>query len=112
MHNDRAAQFWTRFEQRLKDLQENRVNTTVSLIGQAGARWVGDVPLNLENINDVGLIEVYETILKRGRMLSEGLPNARTEMFEGASHFFLMEQPERFNRLLLEWLQRHARAAA
>jgi 3-oxoadipate enol-lactonase len=42
------------------------------------------------------------------RILSEGLPNARTEMFEDASHFFLMEQPERFNRLLLDWLQRHA----
>ncbi len=44
------------------------------------------------------------------RILSEGLPDARTEIFEGASHFFLMEQPERFNRLLLDWLQRHARA--
>jgi 3-oxoadipate enol-lactonase len=42
------------------------------------------------------------------RILSEGLPKARTEIFEDASHFFLMEQPERFNRLLLEWLQWHA----
>jgi 3-oxoadipate enol-lactonase len=38
------------------------------------------------------------------RWLSEGLPNARLEMFSAASHFFLMEQPEKFNRLLLEWL--------
>lgn len=44
------------------------------------------------------------------RMLSEGLPGARTEIFEGASHFFLMEQPERFNRVLLAWLRQHARA--
>jgi 3-oxoadipate enol-lactonase len=43
------------------------------------------------------------------RMLSDGLPDAATEMFENASHFFLMEQPERFNRLLLAWLQRHSR---
>jgi len=42
------------------------------------------------------------------RILAEGLPNARTEMFARASHFFLMEQPERFNRLLLDWLQGHA----
>lgn len=42
------------------------------------------------------------------RILSQGLPHARTEMFEGASHFFLMEQPERFNRLLLDWLRQHA----
>ena len=42
------------------------------------------------------------------RALHAGLPNARLEVFEGASHFFLMEQPERFNRLLLEWLQAHS----
>lgn len=43
------------------------------------------------------------------RWLSQGLPNATTEMFAGASHFFLMEQPARFNRLLLDWLDRAAR---
>ena len=39
------------------------------------------------------------------RALHAGLPNARLEVFEGASHFFLMEQPERFNHLLVAWLQ-------
>ena len=38
------------------------------------------------------------------RQLAGGIPQARTEIFAGASHFFLMEQPEKFNRLLLEWL--------
>jgi 3-oxoadipate enol-lactonase len=42
------------------------------------------------------------------RVLSDGLPHAVTEIFEDASHFFLMEQPERFNALLLDWLQQHA----
>ncbi len=43
------------------------------------------------------------------RWLAEGLPNATLEMFAGASHFFLMEQPEKFNRLLIDWLDtRHA----
>jgi 3-oxoadipate enol-lactonase len=37
-------------------------------------------------------------------MLSAGLPNARTEIFEDASHFFLMEQPEKFMGLLQGWL--------
>lgn len=41
------------------------------------------------------------------RILSDGLPNARTEMFDDASHFFLMEQPERFMRLLGSWLAGH-----
>ncbi len=58
------------FEQRIEDLQDNAVDTTVSMVSQAGARWVGDVPLNLDNINEHGLIEIYETILRRGRMLS------------------------------------------
>jgi 3-oxoadipate enol-lactonase len=39
------------------------------------------------------------------RWLSEGLPNQRTEIFDNASHFFLMEQPEKFNRLLVQWLE-------
>jgi 3-oxoadipate enol-lactonase len=38
-------------------------------------------------------------------MLSTGLPNARTEIFKGASHFFLMEQSEKFMRLLSDWLR-------
>ena len=37
-------------------------------------------------------------------MLSEGLPNVRTEIFSQASHFFLMEQPEKFMALLSGWL--------
>jgi len=38
------------------------------------------------------------------RALSQGLAGATTEIFADASHFFLIEQPERFNRLLVEWL--------
>jgi 3-oxoadipate enol-lactonase len=37
--------------------------------------------------------------------LTEGLPNARTEIFDNASHFFLMEQPQRFMQLLHDWLR-------
>lgn len=63
------------FEQRVKDLYNNDVNTDVSLVTQAGKRWEGDVALNLENIDDFGLIEIYETILRRGKSLSiEGAP--------------------------------------
>ncbi|MDY7576255.1 alpha/beta fold hydrolase [Actimicrobium sp. CCI2.3] len=40
--------------------------------------------------------------------LGAGLPNARTEIFDNASHFFLMEQPERFQQLLLIWLGQNA----
>ena len=39
------------------------------------------------------------------KWLSTGLPNARSEIFAGASHFFLIEQPDKFNQLLLDWLR-------
>ena len=58
------------FNQRITDLFNNRVNTDVSILTQAGPRWEGDIALNLDTINDYGLIEIYETILRRGRSLS------------------------------------------
>ncbi len=58
------------FNQRVNDLFNNRVNSDVSLITQAGARWEGDVALNIDTINNYGLIEIYETVLRRGRSLS------------------------------------------
>lgn len=58
------------FNQRVTDLFNNQVSTDVSLLSQAGRRWEGDVALNLENINSFGLIEIYETVLRRGKMLS------------------------------------------
>ncbi len=58
------------FNQRINDLFNNRVNTDVSIITQAGRRWEGDVALNLDTIYNYGLIEIYETVLRRGRSLS------------------------------------------
>ena len=58
------------FQQRVKDLYNNAVNTDVSVISQAGRRWEGAIALSLKNINDSGLVEIYETVLRRGRELS------------------------------------------
>lgn len=58
------------FNQRTTDLFNNQVNTDASILTQAGKRWEGDVALNSETINNYGLIEIYETVLRRGRMLS------------------------------------------
>jgi hypothetical protein len=57
----------TPFNQRMTDLYSNSINTDVSMLTQAGTRWEGDIALNMENINDVGLIEIYETVLNRGK---------------------------------------------
>jgi hypothetical protein len=58
------------FEQRVKDLYNNAVNTDVSVITQAGTRWEGDLALNMDNINDAGLIAIYETVLNRAKSMS------------------------------------------
>lgn len=38
------------------------------------------------------------------RELLDGLPNVRSAIFTGAGHFFLMEQPTKFNQHLVDWL--------
>ena len=58
------------FEQRVKDLYNNAVNTDVSVVTQAGTRWEGDLALNMDNINDAGLIAIYETVLNRAKSMS------------------------------------------
>ena len=60
------------FNQRVTDLFNNAVNTEVSIVAQAGQRWEGDVALSLDSINNYGLIEIYETVLNRGKMISVG----------------------------------------
>jgi len=60
------------FNQRMSDLASNAVNTDVSLLTQAGKRWEGDIALNLDNVNEVGLIEIYETVLNRGKNFTIG----------------------------------------
>ena len=58
------------FNQRVKDLFNNAVNTDVSLLTQAGTRWEGDIALSLDSMNNYGLIEIYETLLKRAKSIS------------------------------------------
>ena len=58
------------FNQRLGDLSNNAVSTDVSVLTQAGKRWEGDIALSLDSINNFGLIEIYETVLNRGKKMS------------------------------------------
>ncbi len=63
------------FNQRVSDFFDNAIDTDVSLLTQAGTRWEGDIALTLDNVQDAGLIEIYETVLKRGISLSiDGSP--------------------------------------
>ena len=46
------------FNQRINDLFNNRVNSDVSIITQAGRRWEGYVALTLDTTKNCGLFEV------------------------------------------------------
>nr|WP_226895455.1 chitobiase/beta-hexosaminidase C-terminal domain-containing protein [Luteolibacter marinus] len=58
------------FEQRMGNYRSGDVDTTVSIIEQIGEQWEGDIPLNLDGIDDLGLLEIYETVMNRGKDLS------------------------------------------
>lgn len=60
------------FEARTRDFHGAETATYASMIRQAGRRYEGDIPFNpaADSINSVGLIEAYETVLRRGRRLS------------------------------------------
>ena len=60
----------TPFNQRMTDLYENKAETAVSMIEQAGGPYQGDVALNNDNLTSVGLIQLYETILNKAESMS------------------------------------------
>ena len=59
-------------EARVKDFRNSATNTTVSMLSQFGGRFDGAVALNSDpaNLNSMGLISAYETVLNRGRLFS------------------------------------------
>ena len=60
----------TPFTQRMKDLYSNPVETAVTMIRQAGGPWSGDVALNQDNLTNVGLIQLYQTLLNKAESMS------------------------------------------
>ncbi len=64
----------TPFEQRMRDLYNNPVETSISMIQQAGGPFEGNVALNQDNIDNVGLIQLYETVLDRAQDILDAVP--------------------------------------
>ena len=60
----------TPFAQRMRDLVDNEAETAVSMIRQAGKPYEGDVALNQDNLAEVGLVELYETLLSKAESMS------------------------------------------
>ena len=67
------------FTQITSDFHASGVNTTADMIQQAGQRWEGSIALNCSPGNQFGLIEAYETVLRRGIGLSIGAGFALTD---------------------------------
>ncbi|HBA86042.1 MAG TPA: hypothetical protein DCZ95_18305 [Verrucomicrobia bacterium] len=68
----------TPFEQRMRDLYNNPVETQISMLQQAGPPYEGAVALNQDNINNVGLIQLYKTVLNTAQDIldADGNPDA------------------------------------
>ncbi len=65
------------FEARVQDFHASETNTYASMIYQLGERYEGDIAFNpdADNLNSIGLIEAYTTVLNRGKRLSiDGTP--------------------------------------
>ncbi|MBQ6140449.1 MAG: hypothetical protein IJI54_04105 [Kiritimatiellae bacterium] len=60
----------TPFTQRMQDLYSNPAETTITMIRQAGAPWAGDVALSQDNLANVGLIQLYQTLLNKAESMS------------------------------------------
>ncbi|HTI69173.1 MAG TPA: LamG-like jellyroll fold domain-containing protein [Candidatus Limnocylindria bacterium] len=58
------------FDQRVESLANNHLDLKTSILSQAGKRFVGAIPLNMDNADSFGLIETYETLLQQARNLS------------------------------------------
>ncbi len=56
------------FDQCFSDLGDptRTVDTLVTMISRAGKRWQGNVPLNGDACGNYGLIEIYESVFRRG----------------------------------------------
>ena len=58
------------FDSVLQNFRNAPPRTATNIVQQAGVRYRGAVPLNLDSVQKLGVIEVYETAYRRGRALS------------------------------------------
>ena len=110
-----SADFFNRFPARVEAIEKligGETRLPACYIRQNEACQLHDTLPDLARITQPTLVMAGDSdpicSLAATAMLSAGLPNARTEIFAGASHFFLMEQPEKFNKLLVGWLHENA----
>ncbi len=62
------------FEARVQNFAQAATNNYASMLVQLGERWEGDIALNSDpdNLNSIGLIEAYQSVMNRAMALSVG----------------------------------------
>ena len=67
----------TPFAQRVEDFHEQTSDSWVSMLEEIGRPYQGDVALNNDNLTEVGLMELYQTLFNRAEMVlqASGTPN-------------------------------------
>jgi len=78
------------FDARTADFHSSAVNTYASMLVQVGPRYEGPIAFNgnADNLNSIGLIQAYQTVLERGKKLSiEGAPPVN---FDAANNALLL----------------------
>ena len=69
----------TPFAQRCADFSTYKSDIAYSMLQQIGAPYHGDVALNNDNLNNIGLLELYRTVLNKAEKMSIGL-GAKTDL--------------------------------
>ena len=87
----------TPFEQRMEDLYDNAVETDVSMVQQAGPPYEGDVALNMNNMTDIGLLQLYTTLQN---LLAKGF-ESDTNAINAAAQKQLLLAASRLNDLYM-----------
>ena len=60
----------TPFAQRLDNFYKNAAELSLTMPEQIGAPYRGDIALNMDNLDEVGLLELYHTILNKAESMS------------------------------------------
>ena len=59
----------TPFAQRVEDFYEKKADSWISMMEEIGRPYQGDVALNNDNLTQVGLLELYQTLFNRAEMV-------------------------------------------
>ena len=70
----------TPFAQRVEDFYQQKADSWLSMLEEIGAPWQGDVALNNDNLEQVGLLELYQTLFNRAEAVLQAAGTPDVDM--------------------------------